>query len=141
MSGTKYKVSVACVLNYKDEILLINEIKDGVEAFDIPAGGVEINETLEHACEREAFEEVGVKINNYKLLGYVLETVDEVVTVSFVYLENLLEKPFINLSILEEEDITSFKWVTKSELSNLLNDSKNWEHSLAIKRLKLFLGN
>ena len=56
--------------NDKKELLVYNEYRHGIAdiSYTFPAGGIEKNETIEAASEREVMEELGYKFNNIKLL-------------------------------------------------------------------------
>ena len=61
--------SVVLIENKK--ILLIQRIRDGSIYYVFPGGGIEMGETPEAATKREAFEELGVKINVNKCISKV----------------------------------------------------------------------
>lgn len=58
--------SVVIIQNKK--VLLIKRVKEGSVYYVFPGGGIEIGETLEEAAKREAYEELGVKVNILKLM-------------------------------------------------------------------------
>jgi len=49
----KYKISVACILMHNGKFLMVKEEQNGKISWDIPAGGIELHETLEQAVIRE----------------------------------------------------------------------------------------
>ena len=57
---------VAGVIIKDGKILLMRRVKNGEEYFVFPGGGVEEDESLEEALEREIKEELGLDIKNYK---------------------------------------------------------------------------
>lgn len=59
-SSLSWRVSVYAVIAKDNEVLLIKNREE--KLFDIPGGGVEINETLSEALKREAREEAGIEI-------------------------------------------------------------------------------
>ena len=52
----------SCILINDKKIALIKRINNGIVYYVFPGGGIENDETPEHAAKREAFEELGVKI-------------------------------------------------------------------------------
>lgn len=54
------------IINKNNELCLA-KYKDGDKIFTIPGGGVQKNEEISDAMERECLEEVGIKIKNPKL--------------------------------------------------------------------------
>ncbi|MGN7386355.1 NUDIX hydrolase [Sporosarcina sp. SAFN-015] len=54
-----------------DKIVLIKRNRDGEEYYVFPGGGIEKGESPEQATIREAFEELGVRIDVIKCLGTV----------------------------------------------------------------------
>lgn len=49
-----------CVLNPKNEVLLIRSSEHSARDWQFPQGGIEADESLEEAAKRELFEEVGI---------------------------------------------------------------------------------
>ena len=65
-----YRVAMDCYIRRGDEVLLIKRKPDLEKFPDFcmgPGGGVEDNETVITACEREVEEETGLDIENVKL--------------------------------------------------------------------------
>ena len=64
-----------CVIrDGKGRVLLIRRKNDPFKgAFDLPGGFVEIGETLEAACRREALEETGLSVGALRLVGVYSE--------------------------------------------------------------------
>jgi len=52
-----------------DKILLANSLKFPTNIYSVLAGFIEAGESAEHACHREVFEEVGIRIKNIKFQG------------------------------------------------------------------------
>lgn len=52
-----------------DEILLAKSVHNKTNMYGLIAGFVEVGETLEEAVQREAFEEVGLKLKNIQYMS------------------------------------------------------------------------
>uniref|UniRef100_UPI001CC9FCA5 NUDIX domain-containing protein n=1 Tax=Escherichia coli TaxID=562 RepID=UPI001CC9FCA5 len=61
----------AAVIIEVQEVALIKRNRDGEEYFVFPGGGIEKGESPEQATIREAFEELGVRIDVIKCFGTV----------------------------------------------------------------------
>src|SRR5690242_5118186 len=67
------KIAVnAAVFNEKGEVLLAKRTDNGL--WCIPGGHVDLGETLAQACERELFEETGLKAEVVRLVGIYSDT-------------------------------------------------------------------
>lgn len=78
------------VILIKDKhVALIQRIRDGVEYYVFPGGGMEECETPEQAAVREAWEELGVKVNIRECIAEV-----EYGGIQYFYLADILEGEF-----------------------------------------------
>ncbi len=59
---------VVATIIKNNKILLLHRIKNGKECYVFPGGGVEADESLEEALDREVEEELGLKVKEKKLL-------------------------------------------------------------------------
>jgi len=50
------------VIKQNNKVALIKRVRDGLEYYVFPGGGIEIGEEREEAAKREAFEELGVEV-------------------------------------------------------------------------------
>jgi ADP-ribose pyrophosphatase YjhB (NUDIX family) len=135
-----HKISVSAILCYKDQLVMIKESQHGVVSWDIPAGGVDANENLDHAIIREVMEESGVAIQNPKLIRIFNFIETEKTTINFLYffqLENYSDE-FVMENKVYGEEILSIKLFDKEQVKNII-DNKKYEHKLAKARLEVFL--
>ncbi|PID50567.1 MAG: NUDIX hydrolase [Proteobacteria bacterium] len=68
----KPRVVVACVLEQEGRFLLVEEMINGVQVINQPAGHVEYGESLIEAARRETLEETGYYFEPAALLGVLL---------------------------------------------------------------------
>ena len=132
-----YKISTACIVEYENKILMIKEEQNGKVCWDIPAGGLEMGETLEQGVIREVEEESGVKI-----LDPVIKTVYEYIekeriTINFLYYSHVDIK---NISFLKPQDTDIFEaaWFAKTDIEKLIQ-KREYENNLGKERLLNFL--
>jgi ADP-ribose pyrophosphatase YjhB (NUDIX family) len=64
---------VSAIIVKDNEILLIHRLRDGQEYWSIPGGGIEENEDIETALNREVLEETGLRVINFDLAFKVNE--------------------------------------------------------------------
>ncbi|MBB4825172.1 RimJ/RimL family protein N-acetyltransferase [Sporosarcina luteola] len=67
----KVRDRAAVVIELEGQVALIKRRKSGQEYYVFPGGGIEEGESPEQAAEREAFEELGVKVEIGETLGQV----------------------------------------------------------------------
>ncbi|MGL4473470.1 MAG: NUDIX hydrolase [Shewanella sp.] len=85
-------VTVACVIYCQQHYLVVEEIIDGEQRFNQPAGHLEAHESLELACCREVFEETGLKISPSHLVGiYQFSASPELAFLRFTFALELTE--------------------------------------------------
>lgn len=137
---SKHKISVACLIEYKDKILLIKESQNGEVSWDIPAGGLELNESIKAGLKRELEEESGLIIDKAILIATFQFIEENRTTLNFLFyskLNSLNKKP---LKKVKGENILASKWFSKDEISELVKKNKT-ENNLAKARLKFYLEN
>ena len=68
---------VAALLRRDDDIVLVQEQRDGKEMWSVPGGGVERGELLTEALVREVKEETGLNLTAVGPLAYLVNTTTE----------------------------------------------------------------
>lgn len=63
------ELTVLCLIQAGDEILLQNRVKEDWRGYALPGGHVEPGESIVDACIREMKEETGLAVYNVKLCG------------------------------------------------------------------------
>lgn len=72
MSGIEYERNRgAAVLIEENKVAVIKRIRNGMEYYVFPGGGIEVDESPEEATIREVYEELGVEIAINEHLGSV----------------------------------------------------------------------
>lgn len=64
----QFRPAAYAIVFHLDQILLLNTRTTGL--YDLPGGGIEIGETLEHGLKREVKEETGIEIDIEQLYHF-----------------------------------------------------------------------
>ncbi len=83
--------------------------------WNLPAGHVDIGETIEHAAQREALEETGYRVKILKKIGIFHEDGEQ--SVKYAYLGKIIRG---NLNFPKDE-ILDAKWFTLQEIKKIEN--------------------
>ena len=97
-SKLKFRPSVYGILIERGAILLSRQW----DGYDLPGGGIKINETIEQALKREFFEETGLKIKPVKLVH---------VQSSF-FVGRIKKGPFNSILVYYLVKMTGGKWLS-----------------------------
>lgn len=141
-----YKISVACLIMHGNSLLMIKEVQNKVLSWDIPAGGIEISESLEESLRREILEETTLSIETFELVRIFQFIEESKTTVNFLYLSHLDKLPekfntSINSAGLDiDEEILDLKFFSLNEIEELIRNNL-FEHELAKQRLSVFVEN
>ena len=134
----KPNVTVACIVQCQDKYLMVEELINGVTQYNQPAGHLEDGESLTQACEREIFEETGLKLNVQDLVGIYQFTADE--NLAFVRFTFFCRIPTVLETAPQDTDIQAAHWLTYAEILALapalrsplvlssLDDARNKTH-------------
>lgn len=111
--------AVMLVFYKGDKYLLTHRIDDNPQfnkVWQIPGGGWEFDETLEEALEREIYEELGIKVKQYKFLPKIFEEKRENIHLIFF----IFYAPFPkNAKIKLNKEADKYEWLTLSEVKKL----------------------
>lgn len=100
--------------------------------WDISAAGhVDHGENLLTACERETFEELGVKIpkTNFIYVGEMLHKAQHEITVQFIAKSDVDIKDII----VQPEEVSEVKWIDVENFKTLLYSDEFLDHSKEYK--------
>ncbi|MFZ1388312.1 MAG: NUDIX hydrolase [Thiolinea sp.] len=113
----KPRVVVASVIEQEGRFLLVEEVINGVQVINQPAGHLEHGESLIEAVKRETLEETGYRFEPTALLGVLMLSSDdpERVYLRFTFTGTLLEKV---ADYQLDPDIIATHWLTPEEIHN-----------------------
>jgi 8-oxo-dGTP pyrophosphatase MutT (NUDIX family) len=135
----QHYISVACILEFEDQILMIKESQNGVTHWDMPAGGLDEGENIFDGVKREVFEEVGIPIKDSKLVATFQTITNNKSSFCFLFKYKLSASEYSQINITEK-DILDYKLFSKSEVQSFI-DNDVTEHELAKRRLMEFITN
>jgi phosphatase NudJ len=138
----KIKITTACGVYFNDSLLMIKEKQDGREVIDIPAGGLDANESILDGVKREVLEETGVVLQN-PILKAIFQVIEpNQTTINFLFVETLSELPVLGSSnSVVDEDISDVTFLPIKEIQEKIStEPEIFEHALALKRLEVLFG-
>lgn len=109
-------VVVGCLIFQDNKYLLVQEKSPNIYGlWNLPAGKVEVGQTLLEAAIREAMEETGFDVEIIKELGIYHKDGDKSV-------KHVFEAKIIGGQIeIPEDEILDVKWLSKEEITELNN--------------------
>jgi 8-oxo-dGTP diphosphatase len=114
----KHRISAGVLALRDNRILLVRHFRPGIHDFWAgPGGGVEGNEHLHEAAEREAFEETGLRVRAHSL-AYIDELIDDSGRmVKFWFLADYLSGEIdVSANPAEDEAISEAGWFARDAL-------------------------
>ena len=118
-------VMVGGVIEKNGKYLLVQEGKDNCKGkWNLPAGHLEVNESLFDGAKREIYEETGCKVELTGLLQFSHRVFEDKIFVGFMFSTKLTDE---HISI-DNNEILNAKWFSYNELLNMKDDlrSYNW---------------
>lgn len=123
--------------NEKSELLIVKpNYKDG---WLMTGGSVDADESPMHAGVREVKEEIGLEIENPRLVCvHYLKAVDEIVTdtVQYVFFGGVLSDEQISKIELQESELDEYRFVPTNEALNLLRANIKFRLPYALAAIK-----
>lgn len=110
------------VINEKDEILLIQEVRSPEpKPWKLPGGFMDPGETIKQACEREVMEETGVKTQFVGIVG-MREQLQFRYGATDFYIVCLMSvkagEEDQKINIIDKREVFAAQWVPLAELSS-----------------------
>ena len=112
-------VMVGGVIEKNGKYLLVQEGKETCKGkWNLPAGHLEVNESLFDGAKREIFEETGCNVELTGLLQISNRVFEDKIFVGFMFATKLLNE-HINI---DNSEILNVKWFSYQELVNMKDD-------------------
>ena len=130
----KIKVVTGGILEKDGKFLLVQENKEICKGkWNIPAGGLEENESIIEGAKREIFEETGCKVEITGVLGIINEVLEAKNVVLFVF-----DTKIVNESIkVDGIKIANAKWFSYEEMLNIKDELRANGYFLSTLRNKI----
>lgn len=110
------KVVTGGILEKDGKFLLVQEKQKICEGkWNVPAGGLDENESLMEGAKREIYEETGCKVEITGILEIVNEILEGVNVVCFFFDTKIIDE---NIKA-DGEEISNVKWFTYEEILNM----------------------
>lgn len=112
----KIKVVTGGILEKNGKFLLVQENQNICEGkWNIPAGGLDEDESLIEGAKREIYEETGCKVEITGILEIVNEILEGVNVVCFFFDTKIIDE---NIEA-DGEEISNVKWFTYEDILNM----------------------
>lgn len=127
-------VMVGGVIEKDGKYLLVQEGKDKCKGkWNLPAGHLEVNESIFDGAKREIYEETGCHVELTGLLQFSNRVFEDKIFVGFMFSAKLIDE-HINV---DNKEILNAKWFSYNELVNMKEDLRLYYWILdAIKSYK-----
>lgn len=109
--------SGALILNEDNKVLMLKPTYK--EYYEIPGGVVEKNESPKACCQREIFEEIGLKLNIEKLLVLEYQKLEFDDSFMFLFSVEKIKTSDIIKENLPENEIEDYGFYTTEEIKDL----------------------
>lgn len=112
-------VMVGGVIEKEGKFLLVQEAKENCKGkWNLPAGHLEINETLFDGAKREIFEETGCNVELTGLLQISHRVFEDKIFVGFMFSAKMIDEHID----FNENEILNVKWFSFEELIDMKDD-------------------
>lgn len=128
--------SILILENIKTKkILLIKEFRAAhkKKIFGFPGGLIDKKETPLKCIKREAKEEIGIKINNVRLIGKFIRNGNYHCGIDYIFVAST------RIVKIKTDDSVDFKWVSKNQLKNTFLKRNIFKNSGFFSAASLFL--
>lgn len=105
-------LTVAAIVHRNDKFLMVEELSDGIQVLNQPAGHLEPGETIIEALHRETLEETGWQIEPVAISGiYHYQTPS-----TLYHRLTFVAQPIAQVTTELDPDITACHWLTLAEI-------------------------
>ena len=113
------KVVTGGILEKDGKYLLVQENKETCKGkWNVPAGGLDDNESLIEGAKREIFEETGSKVEITGVISIVNEILEEINVVCFFFDTKIIEE---NIHA-DGNEISNVKWFSYDEILSMKDE-------------------
>jgi NADH pyrophosphatase NudC (nudix superfamily) len=133
-----YNVSVSCILEFQNKILMIQKIQHDKIFFGLSDGFQSEEETIQDAVIREIKANIGVVVENPLLVKIYQFIRSETINFEFVFHYQLTDWDVAKIK-LQENESSKVRFFTKREIKMLL-EHKSYENTLSAMKMTDYLG-
>jgi ADP-ribose pyrophosphatase YjhB (NUDIX family) len=133
-----YKVSVSCILEFQDKVLMIQKLQQNKTFFSISDGWLSQEETIERAVIREIKAKTGITAENPLLVKIYQFIRNQITHFDFVFHYQLSDWDVAKMKMLGDE-MQTVRFFTKKEIKTLL-EHRSYESTLSAMKMTDFLG-
>ena len=128
------KVVTGGVLEKDGKFLLVKENKNICkDKWNIPAGGLDENESLIEGAKREIYEETGCKVEITGILEIINEILEGINVVCFLFDTKIISE---NIKV-DGDEISKAQWFTYEEILNMKDELRADGYFLSTLRNKI----
>lgn len=118
------KIIVGGIIEKENKYLLVQEAKEKCYGkWNIPAGHLDINETILEGATREVYEETGCKTEITGILKIANRKLKDSIFLWIMFSAKLIEE---NIKF-DKEEILDVKWFTYEEIMAMKNELRNYD--------------
>ncbi|MGQ0540474.1 MAG: NUDIX hydrolase [Blastocatellia bacterium] len=116
LTQAKFTVSAAAVIvNEKQEVLLLNHVLRPFSGWGLPGGFIDYGEDSEQAIRREVREEVGIEVENLRMIR--VRTVN-------AHIEVLFTARPVGVAEIKSREIFELGWFRNSNLPDSMSSAQ-----------------
>lgn len=120
-----FHIGIKALIVNDNKALVLKQIKEKREIYDLPGGRIDVKEEIEDAIKRELKEELGVEDFRLGELVFAQERKDykEDDGINLMLLFYKVEANISKITLSSEHK--DFEWITKKDLEDIVNIKKN----------------
>lgn len=133
-----YNVSVSCILNFEEKMLMVQKVIQDKIYFSISNGDLNSQETIENAVIREVKSKTGVILENPTLVKIYQFIRNQTTAFDFLFYYNLSDWDVAKMK-LQTGEVHKVRFFTKREIRILL-EQRIYENTLSAMKMTDYLG-